>query len=78
MSMTFYSFEDTIMYPRKMNFSNDGNLGIGTTMPNMSIIQYNEWQDILKTAETNQAVKRALEQLKTTYFLSKEDHGRKT
>lgn len=63
------------MYPRKMNFDSNGRVEIGTAMPNMSIIQYKEWQDILKIAETNQNVKRALDQLKTTYYLSKENHN---
>lgn len=53
-----------------------GNLGIGTTT-DMSISNYTEWQSILKHAEHNPSVKKALDQLKTTYYLSK-DHGSKT
>lgn len=61
----------------RMRISSSGNLGIGTSAPGKSIESYSEWQDILKEAETNPAVKIALERLKTTYYLSKEN-GSKT
>lgn len=61
----------------KMTITSSGNLGIGTTMPNLTIKSYNEWEEIHKLAETNSAVKSALDKLKTVYYLSR-DHGSKT
>jgi len=57
----------------RFRISSNGNLGIGTTPPSMNINQYNEWSDILDTAEKNPAVKAALDRLKATYYLSKEN-----
>ena len=36
-------------------------------------LQYMEWLDICKLAETNPAVATALEKLRTVYYLSKDD-----
>jgi hypothetical protein len=51
----------------------NGNIGIGTGGPSQSFESYNEWADILELAKTNPAVKSALDRLRTTYYLSKED-----
>lgn len=61
----------------RIRFSSDGRVGIGTTMPKTTIENYNEWQDILELAKTNPAVKLALDKLRTTYYLSK-DNGSET
>lgn len=61
----------------RIRFSSDGRVGIGTTMPDVSIADYNEWQSIIEIAKTNPAVKLALDKLKTTYYLSK-DNGSET
>lgn len=61
----------------RIRFSSDGRVGIGTTMPNTTIENYNEWQGILELAKTNPAVKLALDKLRTTYYLSK-DNGSET
>lgn len=61
----------------RIKISSNGNIGIGTTIPAMSVKNYTEWSDILDAAKTNPAVKIALEQLKTTYYLSK-DNGSET
>lgn len=60
----------------RIKISSNGNVGIGTTAPSMSMTRYNEWADILDAAETNPAVKIALEQLRTTYYLSKDNGGK--
>ena len=62
-----------------MRIGSDGNIGIGSASPRtkMSMQDYNEYADILKLAETNPAVKSALDKLKTTYYLSK-DNGSET
>lgn len=60
-----------------MRIDSNGTIGIGTSMPDMSIKSYNEWQEILELAKTNLAIKSALEKLMTTYYLSK-DNGSKT
>lgn len=60
-------------YQPKMTLDNSGNLGIGTPNSGFAIGPYGEWQKILKLAETNPAVKSALDKLMTTYHLSK-DH----
>lgn len=57
----------------RMRLSSDGRIGIGTTMPEMTIENYNEWQSIIELAKTNPAVKLALDKLKTTYYLSKDN-----
>lgn len=60
-----------------MRIDSTGNVGIGTISPSSYINNYNEWEEIQKAAETNPAVKIALDRLKTTYYLSKEN-GSKT
>jgi hypothetical protein len=60
-------------YQPKMTLDSSGNLGIGTSNSGFAIGPYGEWQKILKLAETNPAVKSALDKLMTTYHLSK-DH----
>jgi hypothetical protein len=54
-----------------MRIDSNGNIGIGTLKPSQLLYNYNEWQDILKTAETNDAVNSALEQLRVVYALAK-------
>ena len=61
-----------------MRFDSNGNIGIGTSSPSYSIKNYNEWQEILEMAETNPAVKSALDKLRTTYYLSKDNGNSKT
>ena len=70
-------FHGTMPNGEVMRITSNGNIGIGTTTPNTRIVEYNEWTDILKAADTNPAVKIALDRLKTTYYLSKEN-GSKT
>jgi hypothetical protein len=60
-----------IMAQEVMRFSSDG-LGIGTSSPSGTFGAWSEWQEIQKLAETNPAVKIALEKLMTVYHLSKE------
>lgn len=59
-----------------MRISSNGNVGIGTATPkgNMNIEEYVQWREIVDIAETNPAVKAALDKLMTVYYLSKE-HG---
>lgn len=65
---------------RAMTISSGGGLGIGTSMPTMSnwTMTWGEWGEIQKLANTNPAVKIALEKLMTVYYLSKEDGNSKT
>ena len=78
MAVSFYSTTG-FTAQEVMRIGSDGNIGIGTAGPSskMSMQDYNEYIDILKLAETNPAVKSALDKLKTTYYLSK-DNGSET
>lgn len=62
----------------RMKITSTGNIGIGTISPSYSIESHNEWQKILELSETNPAVKLALDKLKTTYYLSKQEDDSKT
>ena len=59
-----------------MRISSNGNVGIGSSSPGdgMRIDEYVQWREIQEMAETNPAIKIALEKLMTVYHLSK-DHG---
>lgn len=61
----------------KITITSSGNLGIGTSIPSITLGAWGEWQEIQQLAETNPAVKIALDKLMTVYHLSKE-HGNKT
>ena len=58
----------------QMRIGSNGNIGIGTSSPSTTLGAWGEWQEIQKLAETNPAVKIALDKLMTVYHLSK-DHG---
>jgi hypothetical protein len=64
--------------PRAMTISSNGNVGIGTSAPSEILGAWGEWNEILKLAETNPAVKIALDKLMTVYYLSKEHGNSKT
>jgi hypothetical protein len=57
-----------------MRIDSSGNMGIGTNSPSSTLGAWSEWNEIQKLAETNPAVKIALDKLMTVYHLSK-DHG---
>lgn len=57
--------------------SADGNIGIGTDNPSTPLILVDEWLKIHNLANTNESVKIALDMLKTTYYLAK-NNGSKT
>ena len=57
-----------------MHIDSNGGLGIGGGSPSTTLGAWGEWQEIQKLAETNPAVKIALDKLMTVYHLSK-DHG---
>ena len=57
-----------------MRIGSNGSLGIGNSSPSTTLGAWGEWQEIQKLAETNPAVKIALDKLMTVYHLSKE-HG---
>ena len=57
-----------------MRIDSNGGLGIGGGSPSTTLGAWGEWQEIQKLAETNPAVKIALDKLMTVYHLSK-DHG---
>lgn len=61
-----------------MRIDSNGNVGIGSSSDSMRIEEYVEWMDILKLAETNPAVRIALDKLMTVYYLSKEHGNSKT
>jgi hypothetical protein len=63
-----------IMAQEVMRIGTNGGLGIGTSSPSGTFGTWNEWQEIQELAETNPAVKIALDKLMTVYHLSK-DHG---
>ena len=64
----------------RMRISSNGNVGIGASNPKPKITtdQYNRWVDIERLAETNSAIKSALDKLMTTYYLSKENGNKET
>lgn len=68
--MKFYG----IMAQEVMRIDSTGGLGIGTSSPSTALGAWGEWQEIQKLAETNPAVKIALDKLMTVYHLSK-DYG---
>lgn len=78
MALPGFSLAD--LYSDKMSISSNGNIGIGSggLSAKMSMNDYKEYVDILRLAETNSAVKSALDKLRITYYLSKEDGNRKT
>lgn len=67
-----------IMAQEVMRISSNGSLGIGTSSPSTTLGAWGEWQEIQKLAETNPAVKIALDKLMTVYHLSKEHGDNKT
>ena len=67
-----------IMAQEVMRIGSNGNLGIGTSAPAEVLSSWSEWCEIQKLAETNPAIKIALEKLMTVYHLSKEHGNSKT
>ena len=63
-----------------MRIGSNGNVGIGSTSPgsSMRIDEYIQWREIVELAETNPAIKIALDKLMTVYYLSKEHGDSKT
>ena len=57
-----------------MRIDSNGSIGIGTSSPSTVALGWREWDEIQQLAETNPAVKIALDKLMTVYHLSK-DHG---
>jgi hypothetical protein len=55
-----------------MRIDSSGNLGIGSNAPSEVLGSWSEWCEIQKLAETNPAVKIALDKLMTVYYLSKD------
>jgi hypothetical protein len=62
----------------RFKFYSDGSVGLGTISPGSTLNVGNEWWEIQKLADTNLAVKIALERLMTVYHLSKEHGNSKT
>ena len=67
-----------IINNERFRFYSDGNVGIGTISPSSTLNVGDEWWEIQKLADTNPAVKIALERLMTVYHLSKEHGNSKT
>jgi hypothetical protein len=63
-----------------MRIDSNGHVGIGISTPKggMRIEEYVQWREIVELAETNPAVKIALDKLMTVYYLSKESQDTKT
>lgn len=74
--MIKFEFSKNNSAPR-FTMDRNGNIGIGTNAPSMPITVLDEWFEIHKLAETNDAVNSALDMLKTTYYLAK-NNGSKT
>ena len=55
-----------------IRIDSSGNLGIGSSAPGEVLGSWSEWCEIKKLAETNTAVKIALDKLMTVYYLSKD------
>jgi hypothetical protein len=49
-----------------------------TAIPEEELEQYNLWKSIMAAAETDRALKIALDRVATLYYLSEEDNGSKT
>ena len=79
MTINFYSTTG-FTTQEVMRLDSNGNIGIGSggLSAKMSMNDYKEYVAILRLAETNSAVKSALDKLRITYYLSKEDGNRKT
>ena len=63
-----------------MRIDSNGNVGIGSSSPkdSMRIEEYVQWREIVELAETNPAIKIALDKLMTVYYLSKDSQNTKT
>ena len=63
-----------------MRIDSNGNVGIGSSSPkdSMRIEEYVQWREIVELAETNPAIKIALDKLMTVYYLSKDCQNTKT
>jgi hypothetical protein len=60
-----------IMAQEVMRISSDGSIGIGISSLSNKLDSWSEWCEVQKLAETNPAVKIALDKLMTVYYLSK-------
>jgi hypothetical protein len=79
MATSFYHQTGNVKWREVMRIDSSGNIGIGPISPKskLTVESYNEWNGILMLAETNPAVKTALERLRTTYYLSRENGNSK-